>query len=688
QSLWLDEGGTWAEVTGRTGKGWLAALAELWSPDAGYPLYHLLLRLWVQVAGDSEWALRFPSALSGALAVAVLMLVIREVGRLQGHAVRMWPVGVLAGLAPFALWHAQDAKAYSLLFLAVATLTWCALRTLRQGGRWWLILFGVALVSLLVHRLALLAIAGLALGLFAELAFARQNTRRRPWWLLVVAFGCAGAGLAGTLRAAAAERAFIGREGVTPVASLGLTLVRFALDRWPGDVAGYLGLPLLVWLLPTLALAGWGAVCLAHDMQRRQPGAFLLACALALPLVLVAVLAALAPIYEARYAMVAFPAWLLVLAYPTTELERLARRRHAAGVAGAAVLFAVLLADLLTLLQPAKGLYSGAALKEQWRAAVAYLAQHEQPDDLVLIHPYYVALMYDYYAPRVTPDPLPQPHTFPVFAEGDLCGTADPTPAQARACWERRYQPYFNQQALGKKRALLLIAPDHARTVDPPKTLAELQAETPPSQPLPTSGDRYGWVGLRFQYPQKTWPCGGTGDALIGVEVMCQSFPETYAAGGPGTVPQPQTPLQAVFGGELELRGYTILPHGGALRPGGTLPITLYWQALQTPGANYRMFLHLCRDCDRPPLANDDAAPLAGYPPAGETTTWNVGDPVHDERTLLLPPDLAPGRYTLLLGVYPADRPTQEARLSINSSAETLSANRLVLGVVEISAGG
>jgi hypothetical protein len=39
QSLWLDEGGTWAEVTG---KGWLALLAELWSRDAAYPLYHVL----------------------------------------------------------------------------------------------------------------------------------------------------------------------------------------------------------------------------------------------------------------------------------------------------------------------------------------------------------------------------------------------------------------------------------------------------------------------------------------------------------------------------------------------------------------------------------------------------------------------------------------------------------------------
>src|SRR5262249_20178175 len=67
QSLWLDEGSTWSEVTGRTGKGWLALLAELFSKDAAYPLYHVLLKAWVAVVGDSEWALRFPSALAGAL---------------------------------------------------------------------------------------------------------------------------------------------------------------------------------------------------------------------------------------------------------------------------------------------------------------------------------------------------------------------------------------------------------------------------------------------------------------------------------------------------------------------------------------------------------------------------------------------------------------------------------------------
>src|SRR3982751_3518744 len=80
QSLWLDEGGTWSEGTGRTGKGWLALFAELWSKDPAYPLYHLLLKVWVTLAGDSEWALRFPSALAGAATVAVMYYSALEFG--------------------------------------------------------------------------------------------------------------------------------------------------------------------------------------------------------------------------------------------------------------------------------------------------------------------------------------------------------------------------------------------------------------------------------------------------------------------------------------------------------------------------------------------------------------------------------------------------------------------------------
>jgi hypothetical protein len=279
--------------------------------------------------------------------------------------------------------------------------------------------------------------------------------------------------------------------------------------------------------------------------------------------------------------------------------------------------------------------------------------------------------MWDYYAPRVTPDPLPRPVIFPVFAGGDCYEDYAGDMARIRECIRRRYnEPYFNEQALGKKRALLLIAPDHARIVDPP-----------------IGGDAYGWVGLRFQFSeqQRAWPCGGTGNAYIGVEVMCQSYPSTYRAGGAGAIPQPSIPLDATFGGELRLRGYSLDLLGGAARPGGTLPVTLYWEAAAPPTRDYQMFLHLCRDCAIPPLANADGAPLNGYPPAGRTTTWRVDDPVHDERALLLAPDLPPGRYTLLLGVYPEGDPSEGARLPVTSDGTVMGGTRLVLGEVVVS---
>jgi hypothetical protein len=153
-----------------------------------------------------------------------------------------------------------------------------------------------------------------------------------------------------------------------------------------------------------------------------------------------------------------------------------------------------------------------------------------------------------------------------------------------------------------------------------------------PPRPPPTTADRYGWLGLRFAYPQRTWPCGG--GEVLGVVLMCQSWPETFGVGDP---PQPTSPLAASFGGELLLRGISLTPHGGAFRPGGTIPLTLYWQALAPPRHDYRFFLHLCRDCTQPPLANDDGPPLQGYGDAGRTSTWRAADPVHDERAIELP---------------------------------------------------
>ncbi len=680
QSLWLDEGSTWAEVTGRTGKTLGTLTLELFSPDSGYPLYHLLLRCWLALAGDSEWALRFPSALAGALAVGAVLLAANELGPCSPRQLAL--LGLLAICSPYALWHAQDAKAYSLLLATEALMLWLTLRALRIGTRraWgWAI--AVAVAALFVHRLSVLGLAGVVFGL-ARVGLGRSTLAGRRWGFALASAGGAllVIGVIGTLAAARNDRSGASAAGVAVWDVPWLTLARFALDRWPGDLDGYLGLPAAVWLAPALLLTLlglWRLWRLARSPDVCGSAAAVVLGMALFPVLALTIAAAFAPVFQARYAAPAFPAWLVLIACAIAPDGAL-RASRPVGLSPnrllspssrpvALVFILLLMASVAALVQPARGLFSGDPVKEQWHEAIAETARRVQPDDLLIVQPYYVLPMWEYYAPRVTADPLPQPVTFPIFGAGDTGKLRNPTEADLRAFIKNRYEPYFNQVAYGKKRALLLIAPDHARTVDPP--------------PLPQ--DRFGWLGLRFDHAaqERAWPCADVG--FVGVRLLCASYPETFNRGGPGAVPQPQTRLEASFGGELHLRGYTILPPGGALRPGGTLPITLYWQAERAPTQNYRVFVHLCRDCALPPLAGADGFPLDGLERAGLTSTWIVGDPLHDERSLALPRDLPSGRYTLLIGVYAGDG-SIGSRLPAESDAPQLAGRRLVLGEVVV----
>jgi hypothetical protein len=669
QSLWLDEGSTWAEVTGRTGKDLGTLLAELFSPDAAYPLYHVLLHGWLALAGDSEWALRLPSALAAASTVPLLWLAARQVCSPRVS----WVAPLLAACSPFLLWHAQDAKVYALLIATLSLLLLTTLIALQRGGRWWWFVLALALISLFVHRLALFALAGILLGL----ALAQRQHRTYGWWVLLMLGGGLGAlGVYGILQAVGSERQFASQVGVNPLASLWLTLTAFVTGN--GQLGGWLGLPLWAWLLPLLLLTLLGSWRLVQASWHGDQAAGIVLGACLVPLTILAVALLFTPIYQGRYAAIAFPAWVLIVAAALRPNPPNLIRR-----AGFALLLLGMGVQLAALFQPQHGQFAGVAVKEQWREGVRAMAERLHPDDLVILHPYYVQPMWDYYAPRVTPDPLPAPVAFAGFSEGFVFESLS-DPALIRNRFRREYEPVFNQAAFGKKRMLMLIAPDHARSIDPPKTLEELRDEANAAQPQPTSPDRYGWLGLRFQYDQNSWPCGGTGDALIGVEVMCQSFPETFNAAGNGTIPEPLIRREALFGNEIRLRGFTLNPAGEQFRPGGTLPITLYWAAAQRPTRNYTMFLHLCQDCRQPPVAQIDQPPLNGYPPAGYTTTWQIDDPLHDERSIPLPAELQPGRYTLVLGVYPADEPAIEQRLEVSSNAPILAGQRLVLGEIQI----
>jgi len=107
QSLWIDE--AWTLYFAHLSQ------ADLWhylrTTEPHPPLYFPVINMWVKVIGESEYALRFYSVIFSLLCIPLTY----RLGRALSHA----RVGLIAAslmtLAPFQIWHAQDARMYSQL---------------------------------------------------------------------------------------------------------------------------------------------------------------------------------------------------------------------------------------------------------------------------------------------------------------------------------------------------------------------------------------------------------------------------------------------------------------------------------------------------------------------------------------------------------------------------------------------
>jgi len=112
-------------------------------------------------------------------------------------------------------------------------------------------------------------------------------------------------------------------------------------------------------------------------------------------------------------------------------------------------------------------------------------------------------------------------------------------------------------------------------------------------------------------------------------------------------LPSPQFPVQATLGDSIQLLGYDL----AAVKPGTPLRLTLYWQLAGRIDERYTVFAHLL-DASGAIVAQRDGEPGAGAAP---TTSWVYGEVIADPYLLDLPPNLAPGEYTLVVGMYRAD---------------------------------
>ncbi len=132
--------------------------------------------------------------------------------------------------------------------------------------------------------------------------------------------------------------------------------------------------------------------------------------------------------------------------------------------------------------------------------------------------------------------------------------------------------------------------------------------------------------------------------------------------GGPSfrhfTSPPIPHPLQAGFGGQVSLLGYS----SPRLSKETALSLTLYWQATTRPDPLTR-FVQLVGP-DGQLYGQQDSAPDEGMYPA---SLWQPGEVVAEEVRFSVPAERPAGRYTLHIGLY---HPTTGERLRLPSGED------------------
>jgi hypothetical protein len=145
-------------------------------------------------------------------------------------------------------------------------------------------------------------------------------------------------------------------------------------------------------------------------------------------------------------------------------------------------------------------------------------------------------------------------------------------------------------------------------------------------------------------------------------------------------------PLDLTLGTTVHLRGFDLPPHSveegsgaGALWPGDTLSLILYWQADGPTDIDYTTFVHLVGPDGRLHGQVDQFAD--GAP----TTSWAPGQVIVDEIALAVATDAPGGTYHIAVGMYDA---TSGGRLPVtDASGHPLPHDQAVL-LVEITVAG
>jgi len=123
-----------------------------------------------------------------------------------------------------------------------------------------------------------------------------------------------------------------------------------------------------------------------------------------------------------------------------------------------------------------------------------------------------------------------------------------------------------------------------------------------------------------------------------------------YSAAHQPDSESPQFVTELNLGHSISLLGYDLFPSTAdiLLRSGDVIHLSLLWQALAPIEQDYTVFVHMLDENGQLCL-QVDRYPVDGFRP---TSLWSLGEKVRDNYGLVIPPEMPPGRYHLVAGMY------------------------------------
>ena len=378
KNIWLDEAASWTEAT--------SPLQRMFGSVAGDvhpPLYYLMLKGWVAIAGDSAIAMRTPSVIFG---VVVILLSWQLAGRWLTEPVRTLTIAWLA-LSPHLVFFAQEARMYAPATAAVLVAALGYRRWVESDfhNRTALATVTVAMIAALyLHYFTVLFLVALWVHLLLI-------GNRRPWgdWLLAHAAMTLAylpwiAVLAGQL-----HRGQPWRQSLTLIqypAQVFVLLAEFAAGfhlRWTVVIA------IAFLVIAIVIIRGWLSLVSATTTERREQDVFLvLTCGV--PVVLsLAALPVTGHMTLSRY--LAFVVPLLLIGVGRGFLTIASRRMTAPGW-----LTAALLASTICLVAYYREPFRDFDVRPVVRAMET--EAQTRPGGVVLLEPAFIDMCIKYYA--------------------------------------------------------------------------------------------------------------------------------------------------------------------------------------------------------------------------------------------------------------------------------------------------